>query len=64
MVPRLLDEFSALLDTLPNTVRALKETYVSLCSNPFLSAALPAPPDLSGSTISPSAVQALLTTES
>jgi predicted PurR-regulated permease PerM len=61
LVPRLLSEFVALLETIPDAVSALVASYNTLRDrSPFLTAALPAPPTLSTRAIDPVAARALL----
>jgi predicted PurR-regulated permease PerM len=61
LVPRLLSEFVALLETIPAAVRALFEVYTRLrLDNPFLSAALPAPPSMQTDAFDPDTARALL----
>ncbi len=62
LVPRLLNEFVALLNTIPDAVRALVAGYIALRnSSPFLTAALPEPPNLGDAAVDPEAAQALFT---
>ncbi|MCC6455965.1 MAG: AI-2E family transporter [Caldilineaceae bacterium] len=61
LVPRLLSEFVALLETIPDAVSALVANYNTLRDrSPFLTAALPAPPTLSTRAIDPVAARTLL----
>jgi predicted PurR-regulated permease PerM len=61
LVPRLLSEFIALLETIPDAVSALLAAYHSLRErSPFLTAALPPPPTLSTTGIDPTTARALL----
>jgi predicted PurR-regulated permease PerM len=61
LVPQLLEEFGALLNTIPDALRAFVEVYRNLRnSNPFLQAALSEPPQLSGTEVDPASARALL----
>jgi predicted PurR-regulated permease PerM len=61
LVPRLLSEFVALLNTIPDALRALLATYTDLRErSDFFATALPVPPDLGDTTIDPDIAQALL----
>jgi predicted PurR-regulated permease PerM len=61
LIPRLFGEFTTLLETIPNAFRAFVRVYSAIRSrSPFLSAALPAPPDVNDTAIDPVAARALL----
>lgn len=61
LVPRLLSEFVALLDTIPDAIRAFIRLYESIRSrSQFFHAALPAPPTVSDTAVNPAAARAIL----
>jgi predicted PurR-regulated permease PerM len=61
LVPRLLTEFVALLNTIPDAISTLVTSYTTLRDrSPFLTAALPAPPDLGDTAMAPVTARSLL----
>jgi predicted PurR-regulated permease PerM len=61
LVPRLLTEFVALLNTIPDAISALISSYTAIRTrSPFLTAALPAPPELGDTAMTPVAARELL----
>lgn len=62
LVPRLFTQFFVLLETVPDALQTLAGVYASLRErSPFFHAALPAPPEVSDTTVDPAAARALLT---